>query len=168
MRYTINPQRWAVHSEVIKTCLFDENINICEDLDVSLRIACTGVPFIQLLEPTTVYVHASDSFTSSDPNKNKREYSCYKKIFSRPELQNILPRKNKNRLLSKCHYFFAAKAHDNQQNLKTLKHITLSFFLYPKGYNGKTNKTLLFLFVYNFPIIGFLTKKTIQTFKRVQ
>lgn len=158
LKYTINPQRWAVHRDVMKENLFDPRINICEDLDVTLRMANKKVPFIQLKEETTIYVQADDSFNQSDPNKNIIEYDCYKKIFQRKELRKSLPLKDKNRLLSKCHYFFTLKANIEGQKNKVLTHAFKSFFLCPKGYNGKTNKNLFVLSMYNLPIIGFILK----------
>lgn len=158
MTYTINPQRWAVHKDVMLKHLFDPQINICEDLDVTLRMASKNIPFIQLKEETTIYVQADDSFNVSDPNKNIREYECYKKIFQRKELRTILPRKEKNRLLSKCHYYFTLNAHSEGQKMKVIIHALKSFFLYPKGYNGRTNKNLFILSLYNFPFIGVIIK----------
>lgn len=167
LMHTINPQRWSVHNEVMKNCLFDENINICEDLDVSLRIARKKIPFLQLNEETTIYVHASDSFTQSDPRKNEREYECYQKIFERKELKKVLPASSKNRLLSKCHYFFALKADTQRQKRKVLWHAFISFCLYPKSYNGTANKVLFVTFLYNLPLFGHFFKKTIQLLKNV-
>jgi len=160
--HTINPQRWAVHSEIIKNCQFDNDIPICEDLDLSLRIASKNHDFIHLNKVTTVYVLANDSFTQSDPKKNEREYRAYKKIFSRKELKNRLPRKDKNRLISRCHFFFSIKAYEQKKYLKQVKHAVISFFFFPSGYNGKTNKILFVQLIYGIPFIGNYISKAVK------
>lgn len=165
MKYTINPQRWAVHNEVMKNHLFDSKINICEDLDVTLRIAANRIEFIQLSEETTVYVNANDSFTQSDPLKNQKEFLGYLKIFERKELKKKLNKKDKNRLLSKCQYFFAVEANFYKHQIKCLNHIIRSFYLYPKSYNGKTNKIMFVMFIYNIPILGYFLNKIIKALK---
>lgn len=162
--HTINPQRWVVHSEIIKTCQFDNDIPICEDLDVTLRIASKNYEFIHYNKVTTVYVLAEDSFTQSDPKKNEREYESYKKIFKKKELLNKLPRRDKNRLLSRCHFFFSIKAYQQEKFFNQVKHTVISFTLFPSGYNGKTNKILFVQLIYGIPIIGHYISKCIKSF----
>ena len=155
LRYTVNPQRWAVHRNVISKHLFDPNINICEDMDVSLRIVKSGTPIFQLNKRTTCYVAASDSFTHGDARKWERELDALRKIFRRRELKGELPIKERWRLLSMCHFHLASKSFVEQNGPTPFwKHALLSLLLYPKGYNGKTTWPLFVMMVYELPFVG--------------
>ena len=124
-------------------------------------------PFLQLIEETTIYVHASDSFSQSDPRKNEREYECYKKIFDRKELKKILPVTSKNRLLSKCHLLSShLKPISNNKNIRHCDTHLFHFVFTPKSYNGTTNKVLFVTFIYNLPLFGSLIKKNDSTSKK--
>lgn len=166
LQYTVNPQRWAIHRDILAETKFDPNIVICEDLDLSLRIAAKNWPIFQLKERTTVYVAAVDSFTLSDPRKIEKELFYYKRIFKKPELKGLLPRSSCNRLISKCHYHLAAKANEKHLTLKMYRHALLSFLLFPKSYNGKTNKPLAIMCLYGIPIIGWFLKKLRKRLKK--
>jgi len=158
LHYTVNPQRWAVHHKVFEKIKFDPEIIICEDMDTSLRILAAGYPVYQLKELTTVYVAAEDSFTHSDTNKAEKELLYLKKIFAKKELRGKLPIIERWRLLSMCHYHLAIKAFKSNSRYDTLKHALKSFLFYPKGYNGKTNKTLLVMSIYAMPLFGKIVK----------
>ena len=159
LKHTVNPQRWAVHRDIIIENKFDPDVVICEDMDVTLRIAAKNYPFYQLKEQTTVYVGASDSFTNSDEKKEEKELYYYNRIFNRKELKGKLPKASCNRLISKCHYHLAVKANKKHLILKMYRHAFLSFLFYPKSYNGKTNKPLAIMCLYNIPILGWCFKK---------
>jgi glycosyltransferase involved in cell wall biosynthesis len=154
LRYTVNPQRWAVHKKVFEKIKFDPDITICEDMDTSLRVLNTGTPIFQLKATTTVYVAASDSFTHGDKQKAEKELHFLTKIFSRAELKNKMPKKETNRLLSMCYYHLAMKAGLEKKSGKLFQLGIKSFFLCPAGYNGKTNKTLAVTLLYGIPVIG--------------
>ena len=82
LHYTVNPQRWAVHREVLDNVRFDNDVIICEDMDTSLRIVSAGYSIFQIKARTTVYVAAVDSFTMSDHNKAEKELHYLNKIFN--------------------------------------------------------------------------------------
>ena len=166
LHYTVNPQRWAVHKEVLGKHAFDPEIVICEDMDTSLRILVAGVPIYHINERTTVYVAAEDSFTMSDSNKAEKELFYLKKIFKRKELQGKLPRSEKNRLISMCYYFLAIKCRAESKKRKTMMYSISSFLLCPKGYNGKTNKSIMVMCIYSIPFIGQFINVTRRTFKK--
>lgn len=166
LHYTVNPQRWAVSREVLLNHLFDPEIVICEDMDTSLRILASNTSIYQIKERTTVYVAAEDSFTVSDPKKAEKELFYLTKIFKRIELKGKLPKYETNRLLSMCHYHLAIKATNEGQNGKTLRHVFTSFRLFPKGYNGNTNKSLFVMFIYAFPVLGVFFKTIKRSFKK--
>jgi len=161
LRYTVNPQRWAVHRSIFSTVQFDPDINICEDMDTSLRIARAGFPIFEVPHRTTVYVEASDSFTHGDPKKWEREFDALMAIFKRPELKSYLPKIEMKRLLSMCHYHLAVKA-AFKSNRKFWYHASQSVLLFPKGYNGKTLKPLLGLAKYHIPFVGVMLRKFIN------
>lgn len=154
LRYTVNPQRWAVHGDVMRQHLFDPEVNICEDMDTSLRMVAAGVPVFQLKERTTCYVAASDSFTHGASDKWERELANLQRIFARPALQGHLPKKETDRLISMCHYHLAQQAFRFNDNFGVWSHGIRSFLLSPKSYNGKANTSLATMLTYTFPILG--------------
>lgn len=166
LHYTVNPQRWAIHKDVLLENLFDPKVVICEDMDTSLRILVKGIPIYQINERTTIYVAAADSFTVSDVNKTEKELYYLKKIFQRSELKGKLPKKETNRLISMCYYFLAVKCISTSRSAKGMIYCLKSFILCPKGYNGKTNKTLLVIFVYSIPVFGFVVKSIVSILKK--
>lgn len=158
LRYTVNPQRWAVHRDILKSVQFDENVTIAEDMDLSLRIFAKGFPVFQIKERTTVYVAAADSFTHGATNKAERESLCYQRIFARQELKGLLPKRETNRLLSQCFFHLMQKAFSNNDRWETLRYGIKSFMLCPQGYNGRTNKIVFVSCVYSIPMLGFIIK----------
>lgn len=159
LRYTVNPQRWVVHRSIFEKVQFDPEVLICEDMDTSLRILANKFPIFQIKERTTVYVSASDSFTHGDKNKWEKELFYLKRIFNKKELIGFLPREEKNRLLSMCYFHLSNKMFVEQNRLKTIYYGFKSFLLFPKSYNGSTNKTLLITCSYSIPFVGYLMKK---------
>ena len=149
LRYTVNPQRWCVHQEILQKIQFDPEVIICEDMDTSLRIVNAGYPIYQLDKRTTVYVAAADSFTHGDSQKWVKELFYLKRIFSKSELKIKLPKKETNRLLSMCYFHLSNKSYKDRNRLKSISCAVKSFILYPKGYNGKTNKILLVNILYS-------------------
>jgi glycosyltransferase involved in cell wall biosynthesis len=166
LRYTVNPQRWCVHKNIMQNHRFDPAITICEDMDTSLRMVAAGVPVFQLKERTTVYVAAPDSFTHGAQDKWERELANLEKIFSKSELRVRLPRSEKNRLRSMCHYHLAIKAFNQGQGWAVLGLGIKSFLLYPRGYNGRTNKSLAVMLLYSVPFLGDVLKKVIRLVKK--
>ena len=166
LRYTVNPQRWAVHKEVFLRHLFDPEVTICEDMDTSLRMVAANVPVFQIKKRTTVYVAAEGSFTVSDSNKSEKELFYLKKIFSKPELKNRLSKVEKGRLLSMCFFHLANKAISQNRKIDFYIFASKSFVLYPKGYNGKTNKILFANYIYNLPLFGYLVRNLIKLSKK--
>lgn len=162
LRYTVNPQRWAVHREILKNVQFDENVTIAEDMDLSLRILAKGFPVFQLNERTTVYMAAADSFTHGAEDKADRELFYFKRIFNKPELKNKLPKRETRRLLSQCHFHIMEKVFTQGNRWQTIKQGIVSFLLCPAGYNGKTNKIVLVSCLYSMPILGWLLRKIKQ------
>jgi len=165
LHYTVNPQRWAVHRSVFEKIKFDPEVIICEDMDTSLRILTAGFPVYQLKERTTVYVESTDSFTVSDKNKAEKELFYLKKIFAKKELKEKLPANEKRRLLSMCYYHLTIKAFNTKQKAKVLVFAVKSFLLCPKGYNGKTNRSLLVMVIYSIPLIGGGLKRAVVFLK---
>lgn len=158
LKYTFNAPRSCGHRDIFNEFLFDPNILVCEDLDLFCRIA-TKYPIYHIPEYTTVYYLHEDTFTLGDPLKPFKEYDSYKKIFSKPILKKKLPRKGKNRLFSMCHFNFAVHYEKERKWLKMYKSIIKSFFLCPEGYNRKTNKILLAMFVNHLPVIGWIKRR---------
>ncbi len=158
IKYTFNVQRVAVHKAIFEVFKFDENIIVCEDMDVFLRIN-TKFPIYHIKKETTVYFHNPESFTHGDPLKPFKEYDSYKKIFAKKELKNYLPISSKNRLLSMCHYNFAVYYEEQKNVYKMYASIIKSFVLYPLSYNGNTNKVMLIMAINNLPFVSYLKEK---------
>jgi glycosyltransferase involved in cell wall biosynthesis len=158
LKYTVNPQRWCVHRDIMLEHLFDPDVIICEDMDTSLRMAAAGVPIFQVDERTTVYVAASDSFTHGDPRKWEKELFYLKRIFKKSVLKKHLPGKEKRRLLSMCYFHLGHKEFNRNRYTNTILISIKSFALFPKGYNGKTNKILLNNILKSFPGVQYFYK----------
>ena len=147
LRYTVNPQRWCVHRSIFEKVKFDPEVVICEDMDTSLRIVNAGFPVYQLNERTTVYVAAADSFTHGDTQKWEKELFYLKRIFAKKELKGKLPLFERNRLLSMCYFHLSNKQFSLKNRWNTIRYAIMSFLLCPKGYNGKTNKIVIYQIV---------------------
>jgi glycosyltransferase involved in cell wall biosynthesis len=158
LTYTVNPQRWAVHRNVFEKVKFDPNVTICEDMDTSMRIVAAGFKCYQLEERTTVYVAAPDSFTHGDDAKAEKELFYLNRIFKKEELKNKLPLVPRLRLISMCHFHIAVKKQKQRKITAMYQHILLSFFLYPPGYNRKTNLPMLVMFLYELPLLNIIFK----------
>lgn len=155
--YTFNPQRMCIHRSILQEFLFDPNVFVCEDLDLSARIA-TKYQIIHVPERTTVYVNHPDSFTGGDTKKPFKELENYRSIFAKPELRNKIPSKSKRRIISMCFFHIAIYYEREKQTLLMYNAILKSIILYPTGYNHKTNKIIFVMFLYNLPIFGKLIK----------
>ena len=165
LRYTVNPQRWAVQREVMRQHLFDPEVNICEDMDTSLRMVAAGVPVFQLKERTTCYVAASDSFTHGASDKWERELANLQRIFARPALQGHLPKKETDRLISMCHYHLSIRAFEREERKAFYHHVFTSFSRCPSGYNGRTNSPMAVMACYMLPVVGPLLRKLVHIIK---
>jgi hypothetical protein len=119
-----------------------------------MRIVANNFPVYQLNERTTIYVAAADSFTHGDSQKWEKELFYLKRIFGKRELKGKLPIFSKWRLLSMCYFHLAVKNQKERKVFEMYGNAFRSFFLYPKGYNGKTNFQLLVMMIYEFPFIG--------------
>lgn len=163
--HTVNPQRWCVHASLLEQVQFDPDIPICEDMDLTLRLSALGKPMLELNERTTVYVAYPDSFTYGDPQKWERELSALNAIFVRPELHSFLPQAACRLRKSACHYHLAIKCWEQSVPIRFYHHALLSFILFPKGYNGKTNRSLLVMGLYVLPFLGPLFKRAVARIK---
>lgn len=164
LRYTFNPTRVCVHKDIVKEIKFDISIPGLEDIDLWLRIALSH-PIIHIKEYTNVYLVHEGSYTSAAPQRYQKELKNFKYIFAKPELQHVLPRAGTMRLLSMCNFHLALEYERNKKFLKMYSSIILSYFQYPKGYNGKTNKILATLFLYHIPLLGRIFKNSVRAIK---
>lgn len=162
LRFTVNPQRWAVKRDVFNKEQFDPAINVAEDMDFTLRICCAGFKVCQIDKITTVYCASEDSFTHGDPNKPYKELKSFRAIFSKKKLASQLPTREKRRLLSMCYFHISIINESKDEVIQMYLNSLRSFFLFPKGYNGATNKILLVNFLYHLPLFGFLLKKVVR------
>jgi glycosyltransferase involved in cell wall biosynthesis len=152
LTYTFNPQRVAVHRDLLIEHQFDPAIPGLEDLDLWLRLAAQ-YPVFQVAERSTVYVNHAEAY-SADSKKYVHELQYFTYIFAKLELKNLLPSKSRNRLLSMCHFHMAQQAfvHNDAQGVN--RHGWQSFLLCPAGYNGHTNKPLAAMILYMLPLAG--------------
>jgi len=153
LKHTFGLPLSCIHADIFKDFLLDSDIVVCEDMDFFLR-AVLRFPIIQVDTCEYIYNLHDECFTIGNPNKPFMELDSYKKIFARIILKHKLPSSGKRRLLSMC-YFQIAQIYEQQNKwLKMYSAIFKSFFLFPQSYNGKTNKIMLVMFLYNFPVLG--------------
>ena len=161
LKYTPNPARVCVHHSILNEFQFDPRIPGMEDLDLWLRISSKYDVF-HIEEITNIYYVHSESYTDGDEKRFIKELSYHPIIENQPELKGKLPKKSMNRLRSMCHFHLANKAIDKNNRKEFYSHAFKSFWYYPKGYNGKTNKILFVNGVYFIPILGGLIRKLKQ------
>ena len=160
LTYTFNPQRVAVHRQMLVEEQFDPAIPGLEDLDLWLRLAAK-YPVFQIPVRSTVYVKHAEAY-SSNTLKYAKELQYFTHIFAKPEFKILLPSKSKNRLLSMCHFHIAQIAFEKNDYACLRFHGLRSFLLYPRGYNHKTNKSLVVMLLYSIPILGAVLRSIIQ------
>jgi glycosyltransferase involved in cell wall biosynthesis len=165
LNYTFNPARIAVHNEILRHEKFDPTIPGLEDLDLWLRIAL-NYPVIQIKERTVVYFLHDNTYTLGESSRFEKELVNFKYIFKKSVFKNRLPLTSKKRLLSMCHYHLAIQ-HDKNR-MKFYYHALHSFFKYPRGYNGKTNKILFVNAIYVLPLIGLPISLLIKRVKNIK
>ncbi len=158
MTYTFNPSRVAVHHSILKEFDFDPAIPGLEDFDLWLRIA-TKYPVIQLNKRTVVYNIHEDSTTATELRKSDREIKLYKTVLSKELFKGILSINSINRLMSMCYYRRVLSLNASFNPGTIHYYILKAFFLFPKGYNKNTNKTMLVIFIDQLPVFGYLIKK---------
>jgi len=160
LTYTFNPQRVAVHRDMLTEHQFDPAIPGLEDLDLWLRLA-VRYPVYQVAVRSTVYVNHAEAY-SADATKYAQELQYFTYIFAKPELKGLLPRRSRNRLLSMCHFHLAQQAFLNNDPARVRRHGMRSFLLCPKGYNGRTNRPLAVMLLYSLPLIGPVIRSAVR------
>ncbi len=157
LKYTPNPARVCVSSMILKELRFDPDIPGIEDFDLWLRIALHNSLF-HLEKYTSIYRIHDEMYSVNSIKKYEKELKMFNYVFSKRELKNVLPRNAKNRLLSMCHFFISNFSFEAGKRGKTIIHGVKSLALYPKGYNGKTNKIIFANLLYSIPVLGVFTK----------
>ncbi|MBP7498021.1 MAG: glycosyltransferase family 2 protein [Bacteroidales bacterium] len=165
MHYTFNHNCVCVHKEIFNHFKYDPTIPGLEDIDLWLHIA-TKFPIYQINEYTNLLNFHQGSYTHGDYERFTKELRNFNYIFNKPEFKGLLPRSKKNRLLSMCHYHLAHRYQSENKVFLMYKSIFKSFFFYPLGYNGRTNKPLFVMAVYGLPLFGFLLKSLYSIFKK--
>lgn len=157
MHYTPNPARVCLHNSILHKFSFDSNIPGLEDFELWLRIA-KNYPVYHIEKFTSIYWLDENSYSNDFGVRYIQELQKFKYIFSKDEIKRELPNKSKRRLLSMCHFHMSQYFNDIGKKGLMYKSIISSFFLFPKGYNEKTNKILTVLFLYNLPFVGAFIK----------
>ena len=165
LKYTPNPARVCTSRIILEKFQFDPKIPGIEDFDLWLRIA-TKFPVFHSEEFTSIYSIHEDMYSINSSKRFESELRMFKYVFNKGILKNILPKKSTRRLLSMCHFHLAKNTFDNESRSSLYYHSFKSFTLYPKGYNGKTNKILFVNALYTLPLFGMLFKKSISFIKK--
>lgn len=166
LKFTPNPARVCVSRNILLKLNFDVQLPGIEDLDLWLRIA-TKYPIIHIEKYTNVYYTHSNSYSQGDVKRFTKELNYFNIIKNKPDLTDKIPNHSIKRLISMCHFHLAQMAITNRSKTLFYKHAITSFYKYPKGYNGKTNKILFVNALYSFPLIGFILKKSIFGLKKL-
>jgi len=166
LEFTPNPARVCISRNILLEMNFDIQLPGIEDLDLWIRIA-SKFPIYHIEEYTNVYYTHSNSYSLGDEKRFTKELVYFKIIKDKPELKDKIPKHSINRLLSMCHFHLAKNTYDNLSKSRLYYHTFKSFFLYPKGYNGKTNKILFVNSLYSIPLIGFMLKKSVFGIKKL-
>jgi glycosyltransferase involved in cell wall biosynthesis len=154
--YTPNPARVCVSSSILEELKFDPTIPGLEDIDLWLRIA-TKYPINHIEEYTNIYNVHEGSYTLGDAKRYEKELKNFAQIFAKKELKGWLPFWGKRRLLSMCCFHLSQQALNYGRRSEALRFALRSLVLFPRGYNGKTNKIVLATIFYSLPIIKQIT-----------
>lgn len=149
LKFTVNPQRWAVEKSLAQEILFDPNILICEDMDFCLRVIKKGYTVFQVNERTTVYVAALDSFTYGDFQKWEKELFYLKRIFEKKMFSSVLPKLEMKRLISMCYFHIARKNMQNENFKSAISNIILAFLSHPLGYKKGILKEKFYILIFS-------------------
>jgi glycosyltransferase involved in cell wall biosynthesis len=164
LTYTFNPQRTAIHKSIFCAWSFDPKIPGLEDFDFFL-CAATRFPVYQIKKRTTVYVMHEGAYTMS-AERPEKELGYFRYIFEKPELKSVLPASPRKRLLSMSYFHMAARDFKRGNGREVWNYGMRSFLLYPRGYNGRTNKPLAVMLLYSVPILGRLISGVVKSRKR--
>ena len=151
--YTPNPARVCVDKSILQEFNFDPTIPGLEDIDLWLRIA-TKYSLQHIQAFTNIYFVHQGSYTLGDAKRYQKELKNFMLIFSKPELQGKLPFWGKRRLLSMCCFHLSQQAMVANESKQAFRFALRSVVLYPRGYNGKTNKIAFVTMLYSIPILG--------------
>ncbi len=165
LKYTPNPARVCISKAILTELSFDPRIPGIEDLDLWLRIAINH-PIYHLEEYTSIYRIHSEMYSVQSLKRYKKELEMFTYVANKRELKNVLPKKGVNRLKSMCYFFLCQYAFQDSKRFETIAFGLKSFFLYPQGYNGKTNKIILTNITYSIPLIGNLFKFLYRKWKK--
>jgi glycosyltransferase involved in cell wall biosynthesis len=159
--YTPNPARVCISKSIVMEFQFDPTIPGLEDIDLWLRIA-TAYPVQHIKLYTNIYNVHQESYSLGDAKRFENELCNFAYIFNKSELQGKLPFWGKRRLLSMCCFHLSQQAIIAERSSKAFSYALRSLFLFPKGYNGKTNKIVMVTMLYCLPIVGSLFKMVMK------
>jgi len=159
--YTPNPARVCLARSIVLEFQFDPSIPGLEDIDLWLRIA-TKYPLRHIKTFTNIYNVHQGSYSLGDAQRFEKELKNFTSIFAKPVLSGKLPFWGKRRLLSMCCFHLSQQANGASNKTKAFRFALRSFLLFPKGYNGKTNKIVMVTMFYCLPIVGSLFKMVMK------
>jgi glycosyltransferase involved in cell wall biosynthesis len=152
--YTPNPARVCISKSILNDFQFDPTIPGLEDIDLWLRIV-TAYPIKHIKSFTNIYNVHQGSYSLGDAKRFENELRNFTYIFNKSELQGKLPFWGKRRLLSMCCFHLSQQAMIAKSKSNAFRYALRSLLLFPKGYNGKTNKIVFVTMLYTMPILGF-------------
>jgi glycosyltransferase involved in cell wall biosynthesis len=165
LKYTPNPARVCVSTNILRELNFDSKIPGIEDLDLWLRIAINHTIY-HLEEYTSIYRIHSEMYSVQSAKRYRKELEMFNYVANKAEFKNALPIKEVNRLKSMCYFFLCQYAFQDSKKFETITCGLKSFFLYPQGYNGKTNKIIFTNITYSIPLLGNLFKFLYRKWKK--
>ncbi len=139
LKYTFNPQRVAIHRDVLIDLKFDLQMPGLEDLDLWLRIA-TCASIYQVKSLTTIYANHAEAY-SANPLRHEKELCYYKRIEKKPELKGRLSSKTMALLRSRQYYGLAVLYAKKQKPIR-LTLILMRLIQYPRHLNIERVKAI--------------------------
>jgi glycosyltransferase involved in cell wall biosynthesis len=139
LKYTFNPQRVAIHRDVLIDLKFDLQMPGLEDLDLWLRIA-TCASIYQVKSLTTIYANHAEAY-SANPLRHEKELCYYKRMEKKPELKGRLSSKTMALLRSRQYYGLAVLYAKKQKPIR-LTLILMRLIQYPRHLNIERVKAI--------------------------
>lgn len=139
LKYTFNPQRVAIHRDVLFDLKFDLQMPGLEDLDLWLRIA-TRFSIYQVKSLTTIYANHAEAY-SANPLRHEKELCYYKRMEKKLELKGRLSSTTMGLLRSRQYYGLAVLYAKKQKPIRLIL-ILMRLIQYPRHLNIERVKAI--------------------------
>ncbi len=151
----IIPARVCIHSKILNTFNFDEDIVIVEDLLLWIKIALK-YPLFHIEKETVIYnLHEDNSINIKNNSALKRLNGIKLFINKYPEIKNEIPKKMWDSIIGDSHFNLMKYYLYNKSKKLALKHLIISLYRQKRHHQLKHKLYVLFMILFNRRIIEY-------------